>query len=124
VTQAAIFDAQLAREWQWNGSKRAPKNLPFTATPADAFLVHKHKSGIPLRSTASWKCPVAVRRNTAIPDGDTSALGAGRQPTVALDEMLVIRAADLDQVLAMIHGHIDARRDSTHGDVSVVSCPE
>ena len=54
-----------------------PKNLPFTATPADAFLVHKHKSGSPLRSTASWKCPVAVRRNTAIPDGDTSAPGAG-----------------------------------------------
>ena len=44
-----------------------------------------------------------------------------RRPTTEADEMIVIRAADLDQVLSMIHGHIDALRDSAHGAASVGS---
>ena len=49
---------------------------------------------------------------------------AQRRPTADGDEMLVIRAADLDQVLAKIHGHIDALRDSAHGTDAVASGAE
>ena len=49
---------------------------------------------------------------------------ADRRPTAERDEMLVIRAADLDQVLAMIHGHIEALRDAAHGAASVASGAE
>ena len=64
-------------EWQWAWQQTGPQNLPFPATPGRRFSDLKHKSSRRLQSTASLKCPVAVRRNTAIPDGDPSALGAG-----------------------------------------------
>jgi transcriptional regulator with XRE-family HTH domain len=49
---------------------------------------------------------------------------ADRRLTAERDEMLVIRAADLDQVLATIHRHIDALRDAAHGAPSVASGAE
>jgi transcriptional regulator with XRE-family HTH domain len=49
---------------------------------------------------------------------------AHRRPTAQGDEMLVIRAADLDQVLAKIHGQIEALRDSAHGTASVANGAE
>jgi hypothetical protein len=77
-----FFDVQRATqevqvpEWQWEWQQTGPQNLPFPATPGRRFSDLKHKSSRRLRSTASLKCPVAVRRITAIPDGDPSALGA------------------------------------------------
>jgi transcriptional regulator with XRE-family HTH domain len=41
-----------------------------------------------------------------IPDGE-------RRPEAEVDEVLAVRAADLDQLLAMIHGRIDAIRGSS-----------
>jgi transcriptional regulator with XRE-family HTH domain len=40
--------------------------------------------------------------------------GRGRSPTAAEDEVLAVRSADLDRLLATIHGQIDALRASSH----------
>jgi transcriptional regulator with XRE-family HTH domain len=44
-----------------------------------------------------------------------------RRPPATEDEVLAVRAADLDRLLAMIHGQIDALRAASHKAASVAS---
>ncbi len=44
-----------------------------------------------------------------------------RQPSTAEEEVLAVRSADLDRLLATIHGQIDALRASSHGTAPAAS---
>lgn len=69
---------------------------------------------------ARYAAGVGLEVEVVVRDGASGE----RRSAAGGDEVLAVRAADLDQLLAMIHGRIDALRASSQGSASAVSGAE